>query len=145
MRDRTLAVAIAIVALFPNVTVAHSPQQLNVLSETALASGLSLGINTSGGLTNWLTAEPPTVAAPGDLKMVCPSQQAWCAMFITDGPALSGFPRPGIDLSGYQTVTVEIQGDPGTTIQVGVKDSTQLDDGSETKVTLPVTSNWTKQ
>src|ERR1035441_9206933 len=76
---------------------AQNSQQLNVLAGTALASGLSLGINTSGGLTNWLTPEPPP-PAPGDLKMVCPAGQAWCAMFITDGLAISTYPRPGIDV-----------------------------------------------
>jgi len=93
---------------------------------TALASGLDIGINTSGGLTSWLAPEPPR-PAPGDLRMVCPGGQAWCAMFVTSGPAISTFPRPGIDLSGYQTLTVEIEGDPGTTIQVGFKGATQPD------------------
>jgi hypothetical protein len=121
---------------------AQNPQPLNVLIGTQLASGLAIGINTSGGLTNWLAPEPPP-PSPGDLKMVCPPAQAWCAMFITYGPALSTFPRPGIDLSGYQTLTVEIEGDSGTTIQVGIKDATQPDTGAETKVTLQVASNWT--
>jgi len=42
----------------------------------------------------------------------------------------------------YQTLIVEITGDPGTTIAIGIKDATQPDDGTETKVTLPVTANW---
>jgi uncharacterized protein (TIGR03437 family) len=46
-------------------------------------------------------------------------------------------------VSAFQTLIVEIEGDPGTTIQIGLKDATQPDDGTETKVTLPVTSNWT--
>src|ERR1017187_4582031 len=120
---------------------AQNSQQLNVLAGTQLASGLSLGINTSGGLTNWLTQEPPP-PTPGDLKMVCPAAQAWCAMFITNGQSLSTFPRPGLDLSMYQTLIVEITGDPGTTIAIGIKDATQPDDGTETKVTLPVAGNW---
>jgi len=121
---------------------AQNPQQLNVLVGTKLGTNLDLGINTSGGITNWLTPEPPP-PSPGDLKMVCPAAQQWCAMFITDGPAISTYPRPGLDLSAYQTLIVEFEGDPGTTIQIGLKDATQPDDGTETKVTLPVTSSWT--
>lgn len=134
-------VALAAMALYPGMLSAQNPQQLDVLLGTALAKGLGLGINTSGGLTNWLTVEPPP-PPPGDLKMVCPADQAWCAMFITDGPAVNP-PRPGLDLSIYQTLIVEIMGDPGTTIDIGIKDALQPDDGTEAKVTLPVTSTWT--
>src|ERR1019366_5517607 len=56
---------------------------------------------------------------------------------------ISTYPRPGQDMSSYQTMIVEIEGDAGTTVQIGIKDATQPDDGTETKVTLPVTSNWT--
>lgn len=133
------ALTVSAAALF-----AQNPQQLSILNGTVLGSGFDLGINTiPGGITNWLTVEPATIAAPGDLKMVCPGGQSSCFMFITDGPALPGFPRPGIDVSGYATLSVEIEGDAGTTIQVGIKDSTQPDTGQETKVTLPVTSTWT--
>lgn len=136
--------AVAIMTFCSVVLFAQNPQQLSILNGTALGSGFDLGINTiPGGITNWLTVEPATFAAPGDLEMVCPGGQSSCFMFITDGPALPGFPRPGIDVSGYATLSVEIEGDAGTTIQVGIKDSTQPDTGQETKVTLPVTSNWT--
>ncbi len=141
-RRHIKAAAFAVLALYQATLSAQNPQPINVLQGTALATGLDLGINTSGGITNWLTPEPPP-PAPGDLKMVCPGGQAWCAMFITDGPAISTFPRPGIDVTAYQSLIVEIEGDPGTTIQVGIKDATQPDTGGETKVTLPVTSNWT--
>src|SRR3984885_4742000 len=143
MRTQKITVAaLAVMALYPVLLPGQSPPELNVLAGTSLATGLDLGINTSGGITNWLTPEPPP-PSPGDLKMVCPSAQQWCAMFVTDGPALSTYPRPGLDLSMYQTLIVEITGDPGTTIQIGMKDATQPDDGTETKVTLPVMSNWT--
>jgi len=136
--------SVAVMIFSSAILLAQSPQQLSVLNGTALGSNLALGINTiPGGITNWLTPEPPTISAPGDLSMVCPGGQSSCFMFITDGPALSGYPRPGIDVSGYATLSVEIEGDAGTTIQVGIKDSTQPDNGSETKVTLPVTANWT--
>jgi uncharacterized protein (TIGR03437 family) len=142
---RTLMITMAVLAVMmlnPALLPAQNPQEIDVLLGTSLATGLDLGINSSGGLTNWLTQEPPPPTL-GDLKMVCPGAQQWCAMFITQGTAISGYPRPGIDVSSYQTMIVEIEGDPGTTIQIGMKDATQPDDGTETKVTLPVTSNWT--
>jgi len=133
-------------AVFALVAVHSAPaqslQDLDVLLGTALASGLDIGINTSGGLTNWLTPEPPP-PSPGDLKMVCPGGQQWCAMFITKGTAIATYPRPSIDVSGYKTLTLVIEGDPGTTIQVGIKDATQPDNGTETKVTLQVNATWT--
>lgn len=143
-RQKLATVALAIVALHPVILPAQNPQQLDVLLGTALASGLDLGINSSGGLTNWLTQEPPPNPPPtlGDLKMVCPGGQAWCAMFVTYGKPVDP-PRPGVDLSTYQTLMVEIMGDPGTTIDIGIKDALQRDDGNEAKVTLPVTSTWT--
>ncbi len=143
-RQKGTMIALAIVALYPVILSAQNPQQLDVLLGTALASGLDLGINSSGGLTNWLTQEPPPTPPPtvGDLKMVCPGGQAWCSMFVTYGKPVDP-PRPGVDLSVYQTLMVEIIGDPGTTIDIGIKDALQHDDGSEAKVTLPVTSTWT--
>jgi hypothetical protein len=141
-RQYIKAAALAVMALYPVILCAQNPQPIDVLQGTALASGLGLGINTSGGLTNWLTPEPPP-PPPGDLKMVCPAGQAWCAMFITDGPPISTYPRPGIDVSAYQSLIVEIEGDPGTTIQVGPKDAVAPDTGAETKQTLRVPSTWT--
>ena len=140
-RQKATMAALAVMALYPVIVSAQNPQPLDVLLGTALAPGLDLGINTSGGLTNWLTQEPPP-PPPGDLKMVCPAAQAWCAMFVTDGKPVNP-PRPGLDLSMYQTLIVEIMGDPGTTIDIGIKDALQPDDGTEAKVTLPVTSTWT--
>jgi uncharacterized protein (TIGR03437 family) len=141
-RQVVLATALAAITFHPLLLHAQNPAEFDALLGTSLASGLDLGINTSGGLTNWLTPQPPP-PTQGDLSMVCPGGQLWCAMFITDGPAVSTYPRLGIDVSGYQTMIVEIEGDAGTTIQIGIKDATQSDDGTETKVTLPVTSNWT--
>jgi uncharacterized protein (TIGR03437 family) len=141
-RQVVLAAALAAITFYPLLLLAQNPAEFDVLLGTSLASGLDLGINTSGGLTNWLTPQPPPPTL-GDLSMVCPGGQLWCAMFITDGPAVSTYPRLGIDVSGYKTMIVEIEGDAGTTIQIGIKDATQPDDGTETKVTLPVTSNWT--
>jgi len=103
------------------------------LTGTALASGLNIGVNTSGGITNWLSPEQ-RLPYPEDLKTACTAAEQWCAMFITDGKVLSTSLLPGIDLSMYQTLIVEMSGDPG---------SAQLDNGTETEVTLTVSSNRT--
>lgn len=142
MRGKVNSFATLAAMMFVAGSLVAQTAQLGVLTGTQLAPGLDIGINTSGNLTNWLTPEPPP-PSPGDLKMVCPAAQQWCAMFITDGPAISTYPRPGLNLSQYQTMIVTIEGDAGTTIQIGMKDATQPDDGTETKVTLPVTSTWT--
>ena len=42
----------------------------------------------------------------------------------------------------YDTLLVEVRGDSGSTVEVGVKDVTQSDDGTEAKVILPLFENW---
>ena len=102
--------ALAGICAYSVVLVAQNSQPLNVLAGTALGSGLALGINTiPAGLTNWLAPEPATASVPGDLKMVCPAGQTSCFMFITEGPALAGYPLPGVDVSNYAALTVESQ------------------------------------
>ena len=141
LRQELLLVGVILSCLTAPPICAQTQQPLNILVGTQLASGFDIGINTSGGLTNWLKQEPPP-PVPGDMKMVCPAGQSWCAAWVSDGPSLSTYPRPGVDVSMYQTLTVVISGDPGTTVAIGIKDATQPDNGSEAKVTIAVTSNW---
>ena len=37
---------------------------------------------------------------------------------------------------------IEMRGAPGTTVEIGVKDNKQPDDGSETKVSVPLSSDY---
>ncbi len=73
--------------------------------------------------------------------MAYPSGQAWGAVFITVGRPQNP-PRPSVDLSACATLLVEIRGTPGTTLEIGVKDKDQPDDGNEQKVILPVFNGY---
>ena len=63
-------------------------------------------------------------------------------MWLSFGPTLSGFPRPGIDMTSYSTMLVELRGDSTKTIAIGVKDNTAPDTGVETKVRVLLTTDW---
>src|SRR5205823_3783994 len=57
------------------------------------------------------------------------------------GPAdvLNGLTR---DLSAYQSLVPEMSGDPGTIVDIGIKDNTQPADGTETKIRIPLAADW---
>jgi hypothetical protein len=115
---------------------AEHPPDLSVLSSGALASGLAIGVNSSGGLTDWISPDHD-----GGLIMRYPAGQAWGTVFITAGAALPA-PRPQTDLSSYQTLLIEMRGDAGETINVGIKDATQPDDGHELRIPLQISGDW---
>ena len=113
-------------------TVASLP----VLTGVQLSKSYAISLNTSGGLTNWLSVEGAT-----GLLMQYPAGQTWGSVFITYGPAVSTN-RPGLDVSAYQSLVLELSGDAGTTVAIGIKDATQLDDGSETTVPVQISGDW---
>jgi hypothetical protein len=45
-------------------------------------------------------------------------------------------------MSDYKTLLLEMKGDPGTSVDIGIKDSNQPDDGTETKVAVTLTGGW---
>jgi exo-beta-1,3-glucanase (GH17 family) len=102
-----------------------------------LADGYDMGVNTSGGLTNWVTD------MGGYIRMAYPSDQSWGAVFITVGPPTDYF-RPGKDLSSYRTLSLELRGEVGgEEIWIGLKDNTDPDDGSERKILASnLTTDW---
>ena len=102
-----------------------------------LASGYGMGVNTSGGLTHWLTVKN------GEICMAYPSGQSWGAVFITVGQPIQP-PRPGKDFSKYTRLSLELQGQSGgESVLIGIKDKNQPDDGSETRVPVSgLTKNW---
>jgi hypothetical protein len=77
------------------------------------------------------------------MRMDYPGDQSWGAVFITVGPPTDP-PHPGRDLSGYQTLSLELRGEVGGEfVWVGLKDNTDGDDGSETKIEVPdLTTDW---
>lgn len=130
--------AVALRLLVQSSAGAQSSQNKDVMLQGQLTPGFDEGVNSSAGITNWVNPNP----ADNSQKMSCPPNQAWCAMWLSYGPTLSGFPRPGIDTSSYSTLLVELRGDSTKTITIGVKDNTHLDDGTETKVRVLLTTDW---
>ena len=101
-----------------------------------LSLGYDMGVNSSGGRTDWLTD------MYGYMKMDYPSGQSWGAVFITVGPSKDP-PRPSQDFSSYKYLSVELKGETGEeSVDIGIKDSDDPDNGSETKITKNLTGDW---
>ena len=132
----TFAKVLIGVFVFAGACLAQSPSALVILSGTTLATGYSIGLNSSGNRTDWLATE-----GSSDFIMRYPAGQSWGGVWITYGPSVATN-RPGADLSAFQTLAIELCGDPGTTIDVGIKDSTQLDDGTEAKTRVTLSADW---
>ncbi|MCX6620780.1 MAG: hypothetical protein NTY38_06820 [Acidobacteria bacterium] len=128
-------VLFACCSIWPTCAMAQCAPELSILSGATLASGYSIGLNTSGNRTDWLTQDGNSII------MQYPAAQAWGAVFITFGPAVPPGNRPGRDLSACQSLVLEMSGSPGT-VEIGIKDSGQPDDGNETKIPVQVSSEW---
>ncbi|OHE72432.1 MAG: hypothetical protein A2007_01040 [Verrucomicrobia bacterium GWC2_42_7] len=111
-------------------------QTADILVGSKLFSGLDMGVNSSGGKTNWLSNDDAY------MTMSYPASQSWGSVFITVGKPKEP-PRPKRDMSAYDMLTVEMKGATGgEQIEIGLKTNTQPDDGSETKVPIKLTSDW---
>ena len=113
-------------------------QPLVVIDATGqTASGYEMLVNTDRGRTEWLTK------LPDSLQAAYPSGQAWGYI----AAVLAGNPAPGSrlarDLTSYRTLQVQLRGAVGgEAVEIGIKDSTDPDDGNETKKTVSLTSSW---
>jgi hypothetical protein len=107
-------------------------------SSGGLGQGLDIFVNTDTGTTNWLSA-----TAEGQLAAYPSGQQfGFVAAVLAGDPNLGN--RPRRDLSMYRTLRFELRGAVGgEVIEVGIKDNTDPDNGSETKKGFTLTSNWT--
>lgn len=138
MPNRTLAVLGGVVLLgWSSLAPAQSASEQTILAGISLGSGYAINLNTSNNLTNWLSNDG------SELIMQYPGGQATNGfVFITYGPSIPPGNRPGQDMSAYQTLILEMKGDPGSVVYIGIKDSTQPDDGSETKIPITVSANY---
>ena len=119
----------------PTATPTASPGAIFV--GDTLATGYGMGVNTSGGLTNWVTVKS------GEICMAYPRGQSWGAVFITVGNPTQP-PRPGKDFSNYHQLSLELRGQAGgESVSISIQDKNQPDDGSETKVPVSgLTTDW---
>lgn len=120
-----------------------SGQQVNQVKPIyvgqTLSQGYDMGVNSSGEKTYWLTN------MNGYMKMIYPSGQSWGAVFVTVGHPRNP-PRPSQDFSSYKSLSVELRGETGLeSVDIGIKDSEDPDDGSESKITIvDLTTDWKK-
>jgi exo-beta-1,3-glucanase (GH17 family) len=110
---------------------------LHIFSGKLLRDGLDLGVDTSGHFYNWVQDQN------GQMEASYPPNQDWGAIFITVGnPALPGY-RKSMDLSSYRYLSVDMKGLlENQIVYIGIKDRNQPDDGSETLLPVPLTSQW---
>jgi len=126
-------IAIAIHTFAPTDT-STSPSTAHtahlIYYDGSLMHGYDLGVNTSGGMTDWV------VQKDGALCMAYPGGQNWGAVYITVGKPTDP-PRPGQDLSEYKKLSMELRGEVGDeAVLIGLKDNQDPDDGTEMKVRL---------
>jgi hypothetical protein len=98
---------------------------------------LDLFVDTDLQLRNW------TSNLSDSLQAAYPAGQQWGFIgAVLRGSTASGS-RPGRDLSGYKTLQLDLRGSVGgETVQIGIKDNTDSDDGTETRKTETLSTNW---
>jgi hypothetical protein len=112
----------------------------NVYVGTTLASGYNMGVNTSSNITDWLFD-----SKQGFMEMDYPQNQSWGAVFITVGEPKRDVSAKSIeDLSKFKYLVLDLKGKVGDeSIEIGLKDNTDPDNGSETKIKiLNLTKEW---
>lgn len=104
-----------------------------------LSTGYDMGVNSSAGRTDWLTD------MHGSMRMAYPAGQDWGAVFVTVGPPTDP-PRPARNFSRYRYLSVELKGvNGGESVDIGIKDNTDLDDGTESKIPVGnLATTWRK-
>jgi hypothetical protein len=102
-----------------------------------LGQGLDLFVDTDRQQRTWVST-----SADG-LRAAYPPGQQWGFLgAVLPGNTTPGS-RPGRDLSGYRHLHVELLGSTGgEPVQIGIKDNTDPDDGSETRKSEVLSQNW---
>ena len=136
-----LGVVLALVACSSNPTPTGpgpvSAPLVVIDSSGVLASGFNLLVNTDQGQTTWLSQTPD-----GLLAAYPSGQQFGFVAGVLSGNTNPGS-RPGRDLSAYKTLQIQLRGAVGgESVQIGIKDNQNPDNGSEVKETAVLTSSW---
>jgi len=93
-------------------------------------------VNTDRGQTEWLT-----LGSDG-LQAAYPPGQVWGFIgCVVRGGSTPGS-RSGVDLRGYRSLQLQIRGASNFDVQVGMKDTTDPDTGTESRRTVSVTTSW---
>ena len=98
---------------------------------------LDLFVDTERQLRGWVSN------LPDSLQAAYPSGQQWGFVgAVLRGSTTLGS-RPGRNLSGYKTLQLDLRGAVGgETVQIGIKDNSDPDDGTETRKTEVLSSTW---
>jgi hypothetical protein len=114
-----------------------TPPPLAVYTDEGFSRSYGLGVDASDGRVDWVSD------MNGYMCMDHPSGRSWGTVYITVGPPTLA-PRPGRDMSGYQTLSFELRGEAGGEyVFVGLKDNADRDDGTETKIRVSnLTTEW---
>jgi exo-beta-1,3-glucanase (GH17 family) len=124
-------------SLFPAATPSVSRLTRAVFDDRGLAAQYDMGVDSSGQRRDWLET------SEGAMEMAYPAGQSWGAVFITVGSPVDP-PRPWKDFSPFRTLSVELRGKSGNeSVEIGIKDSSDPDDGSETKTLVSqLSTEW---
>lgn len=113
------------------------PPEVTIYVGPTLSAGYDMGVDTSEHRHDWVTDRG------GYMQMAYPSGQNWGVVYITVGRPASLGQRQARDFSMYQILTVDLRGEQGgEVVYIGIKDSRDPDDGSETKISVTLTSGW---
>ena len=127
---------ITILILYCLTTFNMFSQEFPIYADSQLTTGFEIGVDTDKGEREWISE------MDGFLKLEYPSNQAWGAVFITKGKSTNQ-PRPFQNFSAYSKLIVEMRGENGgETLNIGIKDNTDPDNGRETKKQIAVKKNW---
>jgi hypothetical protein len=141
VRNPAPRVFVAVIAfvLLPIMLLSQSGER-QVLSGTRLGAGFNMGVDTSEQQRAWVKKWNDGEC----FQLSYPKGQSWGAMFITAGqPVPPGSRRVSFDFSAFQTLAVEMKAESnGALIDIGIKSIDQPDDGTETKVTKTLTTEW---
>ncbi len=118
------------VVCFSITMVAQKATPLTIYNGKTLARGYDMGLNTDSERTDWLKDTGK------EFIISYPAGQSWGAVFITVGkPQSEEGRRLTSNYSIYDTLIISMRGaHGGENVEIGIKDVSNPDNGSETKV-----------
>jgi exo-beta-1,3-glucanase (GH17 family) len=123
--------------LFPALIENGSRKTRVIYDDRGLAVMYDMGVNSSKGEKNWVQT------TGGVMRLEYSAGQDWGAVFVTVGTPVEP-PRPWKDFSSFGTLSVELRGEHGgESVEIGIKDADDPDDGTETKFRIEdIPEDW---